>query len=140
MADRLFEQGSSVPPQSTFRLASGKAGSATLNHAWSDVLTWIKENLISPEDLIEIGAWDMDATASVDVAYTAPSGFEVIGCIVSIIKDTSGEVYQLSAGGYAFYSSGIEFTLTRTGSGIFDSTDFDGAGNRGYIIVKLQAV
>jgi hypothetical protein len=95
------------------------------------------------KERINIGAWNMFANNTKDVAWTLPSGYLICGIKVLIYRDTGGHVYDLDygdtngsfAGG--FYYDGTTFKLYRIGSMTFESVNFDSTTiNRGVIVVE----
>ena len=85
--------------------------------------------------IIEIGSWDMDTTATVNIAH---------GLTLTNIRAVEAFVYSDSlAGYYPIFVAGIGYattsdvTLTRDSAGLFDSTNFNDAGiNRGFIVIR----
>ena len=84
--------------------------------------------------VVEIGEWDMDATASVTVSYkqaVADINYKrVLGVMVQIFKDGSTESYFpdfVDGGMTSVYvdNSTKNVTLTRKASGFFDNTSYD---------------
>lgn len=101
---------------------------------------------LEKSDVIPIGAWNMDSTASIDVPWDKYASNVFVSCInVWIISDTIPSEQQplnawesvsgLMQGGFDLYQGNIE--LRRRTGGIFDSTAFDSiAMNRGYIHIN----
>lgn len=98
-----------------------------------------------------IGAWNMDGTASVDVSLSisAQTDYSDIMSIEAfILDDTKANLYPISyspgagnVAGYAFLTTPAapKATLTRVTSGFFDNTTFnDGVMNRGFVIVRYR--
>jgi len=88
--------------------------------------------------MLDIGDWDMDTDASVNVAHgitsTTIRGFQVL-----IRNDDGSENHPLNDAGTAYFD-GTNFVLTRTGSGTFDDAAFDATSyNRGWIIIWYEA-
>lgn len=85
--------------------------------------------------ILEIGDWDMDANASVNVAHGITDLYlKVRGIEVMIRGDVAG-VYTLYGGGYALVVTS-NITLNRTASSLFDSVSFDSTSyNRGWITI-----
>lgn len=111
------------------------ATAAELNKAADGIGTTIPRMVI-----LTIGDWNMDSTASVNVAHGL-SFSKIIGVTGTVRNDANNAKYPISstAGGNLAISSidGTNITLTRDGSGTFDSTSFDSTSyNRGYLIVS----
>jgi len=89
-----------------------------------------------------IGIWNMDLTASIDVNYTVPTGYSLIGYEVFISSDgEDSELNPLTLGGSIESVLSVDgyFTLSRIVSGHFDNANYnDGAINRGHILIHLQ--
>ena len=86
----------------------------------------------------DIGTWNMDTTASKVVAFSLGVDIKLITSInVMILNDDLDEIYNFNEGATSIkYDATNGVTLTRTGSGIFDGTDFDStSNNRGYVTV-----
>ena len=105
-------------------------------------------NLTVRRKVIEIGAWDMDATASVFIAHGLDLGSagatvaNIRGVRCVIINDAQNNAYEFDAwngtscGGSLTVGVAL-VSLGRTAAGIFDSTNFNDTGiNRGYIILE----
>lgn len=161
MANRIFEQGLDVDPQLTTRIAHGKAGSATLNTTWAKLLAWLQANLTFTTSAfdsqrIEIGAWNMDTTASItmDLTVYGIDSTKIVNIDAYIFQDnypatsqmklegTIGTIASPLNGGSLTWdrlsSTGL-ITLSRTSGGVFDSTYFnDPAINRGWIFVTYE--
>jgi hypothetical protein len=95
------------------------------------------------KERINIGAWDMDANETKDVAWTLPADHLISGIQVIIYRDTGGGTYQLDwtdpNGNICgdFYYDGTTFKLYRFGTFSFDSVNFDSTTiNRGLIVVE----
>lgn len=94
---------------------------------------------------VDIGTWDMDATATVTKALGV-SGANIRGVPEVLIFADDGNFYPLgivSAANYSTQQGGIVgvsstgvITLGRLVGGFFDHTLFDNPGNRGYITFK----
>jgi hypothetical protein len=98
--------------------------------------------------VIPIGAWDMDATATLFLAHgldlggagTTVANIRGVRCV--IINDAESSAAEIDfwngtiVGGTVNVSASL-VTLTRTIAGFFDSTDFNDTGiNRGYVIIE----
>jgi len=141
MAD-LINVGSAYNDLDTDR---GRPAMVKINNKLSELETEIN-SIVLLVPYIEIGAWNMDSTASKDVSYTVPEGYTLIGYKASILNDAGTALYTgLQSAGFNtiplicnYTYSTNKFTLTRNGSDFFDSADFnDAAMNRGYIIPDL---
>jgi hypothetical protein len=107
------------------------------------------DSIISTVNYIEIGAWNMDSTASKDVSYTVPTGYTLIGYKAFILNDAGTLLCNgLQSQGFntiplvcTHAISLDKFTVTRNESDFFDSTDFnDAVMNRGYIVLDLVVI
>lgn len=94
---------------------------------------------------VAIGPWNMDTTASVNVAH----GITGVGAVtpkilnvaVRIFPDAGITIHDLSRAGYAQTDLivGANLTLTRDGAGFFDSALFSGTGfSRGDILIWYE--
>lgn len=90
---------------------------------------------------IQIGDWNMDTTASVNVAHSLSSSeWKTIRNISTTVRnDADSSYYELVnsgsgvEGGISGWNS-TNIVLQRTGGGLFDSTDFDSTSyNRGFV-------
>lgn len=101
--------------------------------------------------VVNIGSWDMDTDASINVAnpLTGVDETNITGVTAMILDDDQTSLRSLTSGGGiagtiqggVFYDNGIgspnRFSLRRTTGGTFDSSSFNnGAINRGFIIVE----
>jgi hypothetical protein len=105
-------------------------------------------NLTVRRKVVEIGAWDMDATASVFIAHgldlggagTTVANIRGVRCV--IINDAETASYEFDIWNGTVPGGTIAVTpsvvqLSRTALGFFDSTTFnDAAINRGYVIIE----
>ena len=97
--------------------------------------------------IVEIGTWNMDTTASVDIAHGLTKGkIRTIGAVIR--SDDDNETYPVSYGGTDGVGAGSEFVsttiirLTRVTGGSFDNNSFDimgDDGNRGWITIWYVA-
>lgn len=126
--------------------ATISASSGSLAYATAKRLsTMIDYNKGYNTKIIEIGDWDMDATASVTVAHGLTYA-NIIDVTATIRADSPGIDYKgsivhidNSTGlGSGFVSAGTTLvTLTRVTGGFFDSTNFNQTSfNRGWIFIK----
>lgn len=86
--------------------------------------------------ILNIGDWNMDSTASVDVAHGLTFS-KIRTCSAMIISDGGTLVlFNQDTTGSISLQSGTNVALTRTGSGIFDSPNYDTTSfNRGYVTI-----
>jgi len=93
---------------------------------------------IPRQKILEIGAWNMDSTSSVNVAHGLTLS-KIVGLRAVIINDIANHHYNLNWGSPSAGSleaDATDISLFRTSSGAFDNNAFDdGVMNRGYIIV-----
>lgn len=88
--------------------------------------------------IISIGAWDMDATASINVAHGLGDKDRILNVSAVIINDADSARALLNGpeGAISFIDD-TNVTLSRVNSGFFDSTAYDdGAMNRGFMTVQ----
>jgi len=88
---------------------------------------------------VDIGAWDMDTTASLSVAHGQTLAF--IRNVTAIVKNDAGTLYMNlnTAGAVSWDATNV--ILDRTAAGIFDSTDYDSvASTRGFIQIQYVSV
>lgn len=90
--------------------------------------------------IVDIGSWDMDATASISVAHGL--SYSNIRGIKVLIKDDDGtlwtplDIYSGGSSGGNYVMTATQVQLSREAGGLFDSTDFNsGLGSRGYILI-----
>jgi len=99
--------------------------------------------------VIEIGDWDMDATASIFVAHGL-SDYTKIRSVDIVIRDDSGSSFSplllpsgLLGGYYVVNFAGLNPTtiqLNRVSSGFYDNASYDSTSfNRGWITVSYVA-
>jgi len=99
--------------------------------------------------VIEIGDWDMDATASIFVAHGL-SDYTKIRSVDIVIRDDSGSSFSplllpggLLGGYYVVNFAGLNPTtiqLNRVSSGFYDNASYDATSfNRGWITVSYVA-
>jgi hypothetical protein len=89
-------------------------------------------------DPIQIGDWDMDATASKAVAHSFGADYTKIRVIdVMIINDASTSLAPLVGGsGSIFDVDATDVSLLRTAAGGFDNTGYDATSfNRGWVTI-----
>jgi len=94
--------------------------------------------------MIDIGDWDMDATASITVAHGLTAA-NIRSVDVHIRDDTPTNYYPLDYGPSTTVDSGwynynaTNIVLFRETTGLFDSTSFDATSyNRGYIVIEYK--
>ncbi len=97
------------------------------------------------EEAFEIGAWDMQGTASSLVVIGIPVE-RIIGVLILIYNDSGGAVdfhfpnTNSQAGFWSYQVTTNNINLNRIGGGSFDGASYnDGAMNRGWVTVKYQA-
>lgn len=87
---------------------------------------------------VQIGAWDMDTVASVNVAHGIV-GSTIRDVRVMIIEDGAANYYpfadQVDGDGGDVKWDSTNIVLTKKASGFFDTTNFNGGGNRGYVTI-----
>lgn len=92
--------------------------------------------------IIEIGDWDMDVTAQVNIAHGLT--YSKIRCVSAVIRDNADSntynfphiYYSTTSDEYISWSSTL-VTLKRSTSGKFDTANFNSTPyNRGWIIIQ----
>lgn len=128
----------------------GRAALDKINDNFTEVYDDIEE--IQQQDIIiPIGAWDMDADATIDIdltSYQPDSTYRPVVKAVDIIKDGLPSVYlsyplnyvDIVGSGTAVNGSwacidSYTLRLYRVASGFFDSTDFNSNQNRGFVSI-----
>ena len=94
---------------------------------------------------IEIGVWDMDATATRDVTHGVADVTKIRNVTVTISQDNQVNYYPIGylSGGFSttagtFAYDNTKFALGRVATGFFDSTAFDSVAiNRGWVSFDL---
>ena len=90
--------------------------------------------------VLEIGSWDMDATALKQVTHgiDVGAGFINIKSISAIVRnDGSSAASDVSTGMDSIAINTTTIDLTRTSGGQFDTTGYDDTGiNRGFIVIR----
>lgn len=94
---------------------------------------------------VEIGDWDMDATATVSVAHGETYG-DIIGVWATVRNDADSLRYTITGSsgstvrtGEVSYWDSTNVRLDRRTSGTFDSTNFDSTSyNRGWVYILLK--
>lgn len=95
------------------------------------------------EKIVNIGDWDMDATASLSIAHGV-TGLNIRSVTVMIRADSTTEWYQLNQDyGFTgvdagnFYWDGTNIIMSRYGTGFFDGVAFNATTyNRGFITIR----
>ena len=90
------------------------------------------------EKRIAIGAWDMDAQTTKDIAHGLD--FSKIEAVIDVmvVNDNNDRKYSLRTSG-DWEVRPTEIRLVRLGAGQFDGVDYNNTGiNRGYIHIKYQ--
>lgn len=136
-----------------FAITSGASGSggldfSALTRLTFDISTETTARILADIDLqtsintinqvkhkvINIGAWDMDATGTIGVAHGIADFKNIAGIDVMIYGDTLVNNYNLLVDGIAYRADATDIILERNNAGFFDSTLFnDGTMNRGLI-------
>jgi|TARA_R110000824_G_scaffold361608_4_gene549540 hypothetical protein len=82
---------------------------------------------VLPEIVLDVTAWDMDATASLNISYPSTLNYKrVIGFRLSIFNDDESKHYDGIVGGIdSIEIDATDITITRTTSGTFDGTSFN---------------
>lgn len=85
---------------------------------------------------IEIGAWDMDTTASVIVDHLLTDHTKIRSVEVLIFNDNPSPLISplLMSGSINIDNTAV--TLARNTGGDFDDSSYSTAANRGYIVIK----
>tara|TARA_R100000963_G_scaffold29012_1_gene20126 strand:- start:1348 stop:1740 length:393 start_codon:yes stop_codon:yes gene_type:complete len=80
-----------------------------------------------PEIVLDVTAWDMDATASLNISYPTNLDYKrIIGFRLSIFNDDESKHYDGLVGGIdSIEIDSTDITITRTASGTFDGTSFN---------------
>lgn len=123
--------------------ANGNFDNETNGYQFVDALTqFIAERdggLLSKK--VNIGTWDMQSTASVNVPIPAGiSPEKIITWKVTIVR-VDGLKYPLDykSEGWSFLDDNTNsFDLNRLAGGIFDNLGFSGAENRGHITFRYE--
>lgn len=117
-------------------------GNGTLTNNTNIGVTFTPSETITKEDTILLAGWNMDTTNVFSYAHGFTDYTKIISVSV-MIKDDVGSANlplnsfdgtNLQGGVYDITSTHIR--LFRLTGGIFDSTVFDGVGDRGYITIK----
>lgn len=92
---------------------------------------------------LSIGDWNMDTTASVNVAHSlSATEYKTIRNVCVVIRDDADSVYYFGnyKGDLYYTLDSTNFVISRVGTGTFDTTDFDSTSyNRGYITFEYTA-
>jgi len=97
--------------------------------------------------VIEIGAWDMSSASTLTVAHGLSTAFSKVRRITVMIQnDTSSQLSEINItdSGFALQGScnGITILyvyLNRLTGGVYDSSDYSTATNRGWITFEMEA-
>lgn len=154
MSRKLHEIGSDVDPQLSMRVASGKAGSATINSTWQRILDWLQDNLSIPAEPtigiaeIEIGAWDMNVlvpSKQVNISSLGILNENIINVDAWIVpdQDFGDERYKLgdleNTGYITFVPTNNLITLW--GGSVFQNTNYNStARSRGWLVITYLIV
>jgi hypothetical protein len=90
------------------------------------------------QSVIDIGFWDMDATASISVAHGIADFTKIRDVVAVIVNDAGTFLAKLSDGeGSAALWDATDITLSRVASGFFNGIGYDdGAINRGFVTIS----
>jgi len=84
--------------------------------------------------ILEIGAWNMDATSSVNVTHGLTLS-KIRRVTVMVTDDEGTSHWDITYGGY-YYVSNTYVVIYRTASGSFDNASFNfPTGNRGWVVI-----
>jgi hypothetical protein len=129
---RLHEIGSSVTPDLTYRIASGKAGVPTVNTTFDDLVDWLTTQLavfgLTPI-VVNIGGWDMDTDLDKTIAHTVPANNEIVSVFITIYNDAGTVNYCFTAGDNT--SSACTGGISWDGTNIYLTHNNSFFGNQG---------
>jgi len=95
------------------------------------------------EKVIEIGDWNMDLTAALNVAHGIPNWENIRDCQVLIRNDAANENKMLGYYGEAntfFKVKATNIELYRATGGVWDNANYDSTSfNRGWIYIRYRA-
>jgi hypothetical protein len=87
--------------------------------------------------IIQLGAWNMDSTATLSVAHGIAALSDIRSIQVIILRDDNQTRDDFAPGADRIYTTGTNIELARTTGGTFDGTAWDDASmNRGYAIIR----
>jgi len=122
-----------------YKISDELTGTGVVDYA---DLVFLNDQMVRTK-IVNIGDWDMDATASVNVAHGLTST-DIVSVDVWIREDVGTVMTPLTyntAGtpaGY-FRFDGTNVILNRLAAGVFDSTSYDATSfNRGYITIHYR--
>ena len=107
------------------------------------------DNALLKTKVIEIGDWNMDSTAFIDIAHGVSDYTKIRNISVMIIEDAPGTNIYSFGDSLAFVATiavtqyvrcnATNITLFRDLDGLFDDTDFDSTSyNRGWITIQYE--
>ena len=119
----------------------------SVSELWIPKIIWsnsYSKDMIQRKIVILEG-WNMDTTATYEVAHNLPDGCLIIGCQATILSD-DGVQYPLNCMQSGVISGGVQgynltegkITFVRLTGGFFDSTEFDDKTiDRGYAVIDF---
>lgn len=119
------------------QLAAIKPNCNNLNdllELWGTIIGGLLDNVL----VLDIGAWDMDATASLNVAHgLSANEFASIEDVAVLIDDDGVTLKTPLNQDGSFSVDATNVMLARNGGGLFDAVAYDDAvQNRGKIVIK----
>ena len=131
-----------VDPTDKQVLSDGNKPQLDINHIASGLDTRFDDYGLRRKT-VQIGTWDMDADGFVNITHSLPPGAwaNTRSIELSIINDAADFVHDDNDAEADVSVSGINSTqvvITRTPSGKFDSTDFNGSDNRGHVTIWYE--
>lgn len=104
------------------------------------------DNVILKTKVIELGTWNMVSTNTISVTHGLDFS-KIRGIHVTVQDDANTELYSTPTAGDVLESTSrinirsISSTIIRisVSGGFFNSTDFDGGGNRGWVTIIYEA-
>lgn len=130
-----------------FVFSAGLSGTGDFDETSSNIKTindgiLQKSNIQKNQIISQIGSWDMDtdATKTISLASLGVEYVDVVHVTAIIINDSNDKKLSLDYAATISPSGNIEtnttnIVLTRQSPGTFDSTDYNGSSNRGYLII-----
>lgn len=124
------------------------AASGSGDFDYADLLFYQSTTVSNPNKVItkviDIGDWDMNATAGVNINHGISDSTKILSVAVSIISDNSGVVSDLAkpidnvtAVGGGYFASATQILLTRVAGGYYDQVAYDSTSfNRGYVTIQ----
>jgi hypothetical protein len=151
---KLFEQSEDTNPLTSFRLAFGKAATATFNITLANFLAWLQANLNFTPGILhsveDLGDWDMNVSVGGDVEIVVTHNIadykKIRSITVVILDDTDSTVryFLISPAGTGVVPQGAVVSISSASvllrvltGGRFDSATFDATSyNRGYMLIE----